>query len=66
MMKKRYAGVIAQEMRKALPEVVSENAMGELSVSYGNSVSLLIECIKEQQTQIDDLKSEISILKINN
>jgi hypothetical protein len=60
---KRYAGVIAQEIREALPEVVTENGEGFLSVSYGNTVSLLIECIKEQQTQIDELKSEIAILK---
>lgn len=59
---KRYAGVIAQEMLEALPEVVSENVNGELSVSYGNSVSLLIECIKEQQVQIDELKKLINQL----
>lgn len=59
---KRYAGVIAQEMIDALPEVVTENADGHLSVSYGNSVSLLIECIKEQQTQIEELKELVNKL----
>jgi hypothetical protein len=59
---KRHAGVIAQEMREAMPELVSENAKGELSVSYGNTVSLLIECIKEQQTQIDELKQLVKQL----
>jgi hypothetical protein len=60
---KRYAGVIAQEMREALPEVVSENAEGQLSVSYGNTVSLLIEAVKAQQVQIEELKAEILTLK---
>jgi hypothetical protein len=58
----RHAGVIAQEMREALPEVVSENSEGNLSVSYGNSIALLIECIKEQQTQIDELKHLVNKL----
>ena len=60
---KRYAGVIAQEMREALPEVVTEDGNGELSVSYGNTVSLLIESIKAQQAQIEDLKLEVKKLK---
>jgi hypothetical protein len=58
----RHAGVIAQEMREALPEVVSENSEGNLSVSYGNSIALLIECIKEQQTQIEELKDLVTKL----
>jgi hypothetical protein len=60
---KKYAGVIAQEMLEALPEVVSENVNGELSVSYGNSVSLLIEAVKEQQTQIENQQTQIDELK---
>ena len=60
----RYAGVIAQEVEKVLPEVVTENAeTGIKSVAYANMVGLLIEAIKEQQTQIDDLKSQITKLK---
>ena len=45
---------------EALPEVVTENADGELSVSYGNVVSLLIESIKEQQKQIEELKELVN------
>lgn len=51
-------GVIAQEVQKVLPEVVNDK--GEyLSVAYGNMVGLLIEAIKEQQAQIDDLKERL-------
>ena len=49
-------GVIAQEVEKVLPEVVSD---GEYkSVAYGNIVGVLIEAIKEQQKQIDELKKD--------
>jgi hypothetical protein len=50
-------GVIAQEVQKILPEVVQEQEDGMLGVSYGNIVGVLIEAIKEQQKQIDELKA---------
>ena len=58
----RQAGVVAQEVEKVLPEVVSGEE-GNKAVAYGNMVSLLIEAIKEQQGQIEDLKQEIQALK---
>jgi len=54
-----HAGVIAQEVEAVLPEVVSEDASGIKNVAYGNMVALLIEAIKEQQTQIDELKAQL-------
>jgi membrane-bound inhibitor of C-type lysozyme len=44
---RRYAGVLAQEVREVLPEVVCEDGEGRLSVAYGNISALLIEAIKE-------------------
>jgi hypothetical protein len=58
-----YAGVIAQEMQQAFPEVVFDNTDGTKAVAYPNIVSVLIEAIKEQQVQIDQLKEEIKNLK---
>ena len=55
-------GVIAQEVEKIIPEVVIDNN-GTKSVAYGNIVAVLIEAIKEQQVQINELRSEIDILK---
>ena len=55
----RHAGVIAQEVEKVLPEVVSEGKDGIKSVAYGNMVGLLIEAIKEQQGQINMLKEKL-------
>jgi hypothetical protein len=60
---KRKMGVIAQEIKKVAPEAVSTDSEGYLSVAYGNLVGLLIEGIKEQQDQIDNLKQEIEKLK---
>ena len=59
----RYAGVVAQEVEKVLPEVVSEDDDGMKSVAYGNMVGLLVEAIKEQQKQIDALTARINTLE---
>ncbi len=59
----RQAGVLAQEVRKVLPEAVTRTPDGTLSVSYSSLVPLLIEAIKEQQAQIDSLKSELEKVK---
>lgn len=53
-------GVIAQEIEKVLPQVVQEDSNGMKSVAYGNIVGVLIEAIKEQQKQIDELKAIIN------
>ena len=59
----RATGVIAQDVEKVLPEAVRDNAeTGFKSVAYGNMVGLLVEAIKEQQTQIDELKDQVKKL----
>jgi hypothetical protein len=50
-------GVIAQEVEKIIPEVVYGDEIK--SVAYGNLVGLLIEAIKEQQKEIEELKGQI-------
>ena len=60
--KKTKVGVIAQEMLEVLPEVVNQDNAGMYNVSYGNIVGVLIEAIKEQQQQIEDLKSKLDAL----
>jgi hypothetical protein len=55
-------GVIAQEIIEVLPEVVNQDNDGMYNVSYGNITALLIEAIKEQQSQIEELKSIINVL----
>ena len=53
----RGTGVIAQEMQQVMPEVVQEGEY--LSVAYGNIVGILIEAIKEQQKEIEELKKRL-------
>jgi hypothetical protein len=60
---KRHAGVLAQEVLEVLPEVVNGSEDTVYSVAYGNMAALFIEAIKEQQTQIEELKKEIKELK---
>ena len=52
-------GVIAQEIEEVLPQVVHTDADGMKSVAYGNIVGILIEAIKEQQKEIEELKKKL-------
>lgn len=56
-------GIIAQELEKVLPEAVSSNSKSELSVYYHKIIPVLLECIKDQQDQIDSLGKRISDLE---
>lgn len=56
-------GLIAQEVEEVIPEMVETNENGIKSVSYSNMIGVLIEAIKDQQKQIEELKTEMSILK---
>ncbi len=53
---KPQTGVLAQEVQKLFPELVSENKDGILAVNYSGLIPVMIESIKEQQKQIDELK----------
>lgn len=50
-------GVIAQEIKEVLPEVVLADANGNLSVAYGNIVAVLIEAIKELSDKVKVLEN---------
>ena len=52
-------GLIAQDVKEIIPEVVGENDDGNLGVSYQHLVALLVEAVKEQQEQINELKRKI-------
>ena len=49
-------GVIAQEIQQVLPECVSENSTGVLSVNTDPLVWYLINAVKELKTEIEQLK----------
>ena len=52
-------GVIAQEVEAVLPEVVITRDNGYKAVRYEKIIALLIEGMKEQQTEIDMLKAKV-------
>ena len=55
---KKSGGVIAQDVEKVMPELVGQ-IEDHKSVNYNGLIGLLVECVKEQQKQIDELKSRI-------
>ena len=62
---KKDIGFIAEEVGQILPEVVSYDSSGQHaeSMSYQKLTSLLLECVKEQQKELDRVKSALEILK---
>lgn len=57
-------GFIAQEVEKIVPEVVTKEINNEeyRAVKYDKVVALLVEAIKEQQKQIDELQKKVKEL----
>ena len=57
---KKSIGVIAQEVEKILPEVISTDKRDMKSVAYGNIVGVLIEAIKELSDKVKALENGIT------
>lgn len=57
----RHMGLIAQDVYEVVPELTRGSPDDEsmMKVNYGNSVALLIEAIKDQQIQIEELKAKL-------
>jgi hypothetical protein len=55
--KPRKLGFIAQEIEKVIPELVKTDSEGMKSVDYIGVVPVLVEALKNQQKQIDELKA---------
>lgn len=67
-----FLGFSAQEMQGIIPEAVHEkiaedndSMKGMLAITYDELVPVLVNAIKEQQTQIEDLKKQIIYLVEN-
>jgi hypothetical protein len=55
-------GFIAQEVEAVIPDLVTETNEGIKTVSYSRVTAVLVETIKEQQAQINELKDLVSKL----
>ncbi|MBT3237102.1 MAG: prepilin-type N-terminal cleavage/methylation domain-containing protein [Bdellovibrionales bacterium] len=54
-------GFIAQEVQELIPEIVRDDSnRGLLTVDYAKIIPILVEAIKRQQVEIDQLKKEIN------
>jgi hypothetical protein len=60
----RGLGVIAQQVQRVLPELIVVDENGYLSVAYGNLTGLLIEGVKAHETEIQQLKTQVSSQQI--
>jgi len=59
----RDFGFIAQDVQKVVPKAVHTATDGVQGVDYSRLTSILVEAVKSQQVQIEDLKNTISKLK---
>lgn len=60
----KQLGLIAQDVRKLVPEVVvGDEAKENLGMKYAELIPVLINAIKEQQKEIDDLKKAVQKLQ---
>jgi trimeric autotransporter adhesin len=53
-------GLLAQEVQKVIPSLVIQSDNGDLAMNYIGLIPVLIEAMKEQQAQINDLKQQAS------
>lgn len=64
---KKDIGLIAQEVEKVYPDLVSTDSnTGLKSVQYANLVAPMIEAMKEQQATIERQNSRIDVLEKEN
>jgi len=61
----RHYGLIAQEVREVLPEVVSgdEGENGTLGMNYSELVPVLVKAVQDQQAEIDTQAEQIAGLE---
>jgi len=63
---RNHIGLIAQEIKEVFPQLVTEDAKGFYAVDYQGMIPVLLEAIKEQQQQIDELKALVKGSSDNN
>jgi|GEM_PF-6203713 hypothetical protein len=59
----RQVGLIAQDVKKALPEIVTTDDEGYMRVAYEKFAPLFVEAIKQLKAENDALRADIDSLK---
>lgn len=57
--RKNDVGVIAQQVKEVLPQLVAEREDGTLAVKYERITALLIECVKALDEEVQELKARL-------
>ena len=60
---KVHAGLIAQDVEAVLPEAVGE-IDGIKTIDYSSVIALLVESIKDLKSEVNDLKTQLSLREI--
>jgi hypothetical protein len=63
--KEKQIGFIAQQVEPLFPELVHTDKEGYKSIDYSRLTPILVEAIKEQQQQIDELKKVVASIFSN-
>jgi len=58
--KNKSYGLIAQEVEKILPTIVHQKPDGTKTINYIEIIAFLIQAIKEQQKQLEDINTHIN------
>lgn len=61
----RSIGVMAQEVKEVMPELVPTLSSGNLGVNSTEIIPVLIKALQEQQSQIEELRARINRLEKN-
>jgi Concanavalin A-like lectin/glucanases superfamily/Chaperone of endosialidase len=62
---RQQIGLMAQELKEVFPELVNEDSKGYLAVNYQGMIPVLLQGLKEQQQQINELKALVNSLAGN-
>ena len=60
----KHYGIIAQEVERVFPELVVDSNKGYKTMNYVSLTAVLLQALKEQQNQIDELKQYLEITKL--
>jgi hypothetical protein len=58
-----HYGFMAQELKTVYPQFVQRNTNGYYHVNYQEMIPVLVQGMKEQQTEIDELRKELESIK---
>jgi hypothetical protein len=60
---RRQIGLIAQDVRDVLPDLVHEDSEGHLGVAYASAVPVLVEAVKELRAENAELKARLEAIE---